>query len=446
MNLSPFFFNSITLVPPDIEFIAMGDPQPSLGRDSSRPPPLEWVIRDSIVHAVNNYPNATHLEMLGDLTNMPLITEPYTGDAPFMNQIFDNWTRDKYYVLGNHDVNDGPPISKATAFGYLMPSFQDRGGTLKMLGYGYEYRGNDLYVITMNSNQNSFYGFSLSPNYDGGVGGFGADQINWLRNTLNSITAPNARLVFITHYPLMTNNLPLAPSPPAPVNTPDKGFLHERTEMLQVIHLLTKWQALSDHGLITCILTGHTHRNGYWNFNGYWGNVDSYTFNDSMPDSGTYAGYTGSSTVVSSQTQFMQYGRVKFTKAINIFQIDGVGMQSSYGPFDLSSRITAPKVLYAGTEKPITGTLTVSGIGSPTTTTATFNCTATHSVGIVGFNVYSFITGNTAALNRIIYDTSISSFIIGQLVSGSQYNFYVTAFDEAGNISDPSNTVTFTAS
>ena len=67
----------------------------------------------------------------------------------------------------------------------------------------------------------------------------------------------------------------------------------------------------------------------------------------------------------------------------------------------------------------------------------------------MGFDLYyGSVGGDLAnvsfAYQRTIYEPTIDNFIIGQISSGGTISIKAVAFDEAGNRSVDSNTITFT--
>jgi len=411
----------------NFKFIAIGDPQYESRELFGRGTPLQWAIRDSVVHAANNNPDAEFLLQLGDYMNASVVSSP--DQYPMMNEIFDNFTGPQYCVLGNHDVGNGVGTGQVINDFMTKTNFENIGGIQYTKGWGYEKLSNGLHLIVLNATDYSSKGFAAGTSGTG-QGNYSREQVQFLQDTLDSITESDAVVLFTTHYPLESSN------------PPSVGYTTEKTVALEIQYMLSKWQNHSDHGVILPILNGHEHIDDGFEYSGLHGRLSSIVFNDSLPPKWT--GYVGTSTTIGTDESFMQYGVCNYNGTSKIFTVDGIGLQNSYS-IDLSNRITPPHIDIADSEKPVIGTL----VGTDQSfRLLTLNCTGTDNVGIVGWDLYLQSVGGDYVsdhygYSRTIYSENIDDYVLGQLSKGAAIEVYVIAFDEQGNRSEKSNTLSF---
>lgn len=321
------------VIPPptksDINFCAMGDPQHDINNANVLRAPRQWQVRDSVVHWDTNYPDDSFLLQVGDYMDDNIIDNPDSYGQ--MNSIFNLTSRDKYRVIGNHDVRMPPSnytgdisafdAATATVFKYIDPTPDT--------GYGYEQReDNGLHIIILNNCEAFSYSFT------DGQYKISQTQLDWFQATLDSITESEARVLVTIHAPLKCEEF----------NGADPNLrLHDQTQADEILDMLLAWQKASDRGLVLSVLAGHTHVDDRQTYTTVNGSIDNITLDENRTDNSTYDGVQDIAGPAGTNTAWMAYGRFNFNETTKFLTVTGYGEQDNYS-IDMIDRITPPGI------------------------------------------------------------------------------------------------------
>lgn len=206
---------------------------------------------EAVLEELNTEHNISHAFVLGDLIEDCGSIDADRENIKRTHSIFKNWSPQVTYLLGNHDVEH---LSKSDLNQLL---------------------GQDKFHGVQEIEDTSFvYLDSAYQQVRGATGKVGPDQLEWLKNTIPSLSDA----VLLSHHPVGNFNLR--------ANEwfseyPERAYLWDRKEVLECI----------DGSAVRATVSGHIHQTGYDKF---WDlpHVSINAFSKELPDvplTGTYA-------------------------------------------------------------------------------------------------------------------------------------------------------------
>ena len=345
-------------IEPDLKckFLVMGDmqyePTPLTGDGlNARRDPRQWMIRDSINHAVAQHPDIFFAATTGDYAD-PRVNEPnsqlaYDELRPFLQSAGVPW----YSPVGNHDVRDGltsgagdnaPFYTNTNVFETNLTTVAGKTFVETAYGHGVEtcpVTGMIFDIFVLNSLEEAPAGVN---------GQFKMSQVQeaWLQNELNALTAANRRVVVFTHAAFITN---------ATRGGNDFEQIHNGGEVASsatlsgqaktVTDMLSTWQANSAGGLVIGVFAGHTHIEGHSLTSGVSDTpqerINHFTldeFDEVVATARASGDYDGTNPLVTSNLNFLSSAAVCWNETKKRLEIIGYGQQESY-IVDMSDRI-----------------------------------------------------------------------------------------------------------